>query len=156
GQTQYQTRTFPVIVVDEDTIKLGNTFTAGSVTPKLGDPHEGILEGQNAIQFATPHNFQTGDAVRYVPGTVGISGLRGSATYYVRVVDPYTIKLYPTWADAEGQGDAKVKDFAVPAAPVTFKTSAVEAGPGNALFVNYPNTIYLPGNTYHTGDAVVY
>src|SRR5262249_28057381 len=22
--------------------------------------------------------------------------------------------------------------------------------------VNYPNTIYLPGNTYHTGDAVVY
>src|SRR5262249_461878 len=86
-----------------------------------------------------------------------IGGLDTSATYFVRVIDAYTIKLYTTWAEAMGQGDAAVKDFAAPA-PVTFKTSAVEGGPANSglLGAGYPNTIYLPGNTYQKGDAVVY
>jgi hypothetical protein len=52
----------------------------------------------NTIHFDQPHGYVTGDAVQYDPGNG--SAIVAPGTYYVIVVDPHTIRLAPTLADA--------------------------------------------------------
>ena len=70
----------------------------------------GVDPNRNVIRFATPDNFATGDPV--VLEGVGI-GAPTNKTLYVRVIDPYTVALYETKAEAT-------------AAATTFGAGAVE------------------------------
>ena len=98
------TRQYQVVVVDGNTIKLGATFDASQVD--AGNPlapADGVDPTRDEIQFSTPDLFQTGDAVHFdTNGNTSIitTDPNGTGTYYVRVIDPYTIKLYATQAEA--------------------------------------------------------
>jgi hypothetical protein len=107
-------RAYRVIVVTPSTVKLGASFSADplqvlaslmNVTDDPIDPlnpTSGVYAGGDAIKFSGPSGFQTGDAVVYeanLKPTIG--GLTDGGTYYVRAIDPYTVKLYPTQAAAE-------------------------------------------------------
>src|SRR4029077_7794733 len=54
----------------------------------------------NAISFANPHGFSSGQEVLYHSGGSAIGGLTNGQTYYVIVVNSTTIKLASTHADA--------------------------------------------------------
>ena len=128
-------RDFTVLKVDADTLKFGAPFTsdpgdAGS----LFDPTPGVDSTYDVIRFGVRHNFQDGDAVRYDPEGNGLinTTLNTTDTYYVRVIDPFTIKLTKTKAEAL-------------AAPTNFTTADV-----NSLL----DYIHLSG--FSDGDAVTY
>ena len=89
------------------------------------------------IRFATPDQFQTGDAVKYdADGHTFISSaINETGTFYVRVLDPYTIQLFASRADAL-------------AAAKPFDPSAAGAVSGK--------TITLPGHGFTNGEAVNY
>ena len=72
-------------------------------TGDLFNPQDGVDPNRAVIRFAAPDNFQTGDAVKYdANGNTFISSaINETSTYYVRVIDPYTIELFTTLADAE-------------------------------------------------------
>jgi hypothetical protein len=96
-------RNYRVITNGPDTLQLGAIFKASTIN--AGDPlglTSGVDPDRNMIRFATPHLFRTGDAVHYNPSgnpTIG-AGLNASGTYFVRVLDPLTIKLYATAPEA--------------------------------------------------------
>ena len=97
-------REYKVIVVDGNTIKLGSEFasTDGN-TGDIFSPQSGVDPLRDRIRFDTPHLFQTGDAVKYSPEgdtSLNSSSLDTSHTYYVRVIDDFTIKLFASHADA--------------------------------------------------------
>ena len=131
--------TYNVIVRSDDTLNLGNQFKAGSIDAlQLFIPAGGVTQGvdgnRDMIRFAIAHNFTNGDAVRYDhvdsdPG-IGIA----EDTYYVRVVDDFTIKLFGTRAEALNDG------------ATTFGVSSVTAD----------DRIILAGNTLNNGDRVTY
>ena len=89
------------------------------------------------IRFASPDNFQTGDAVKYnaLGNTLISSAINQTSTYYVRVIDPYTIELFDTLAEAK----APAKQF---------DPSAAGAVSGQ--------TITLPGHGFTNGEAMTY
>jgi hypothetical protein len=99
-------RIYNVIAIDENNLQLGNQFTATKVdNSDLFLPlsaNNGVDPARDEIRFAAPHLFQTGDALHYdTNGGNSIStGMNTAGTYYVRVIDPYTIKLYPSYAQA--------------------------------------------------------
>src|SRR6266496_1675297 len=72
------TRTYRVVVVDPNTLKLGASFNSAQLvisspvnqvpTVDLSDPlniASGVDAARNIIKFTGPHQFQTGDAIRY-------------------------------------------------------------------------------------------
>jgi hypothetical protein len=67
-------RSYGVIVLDSDTLQLGAQFQGGAVDP-----------ANDTIRFSAPHNFVTGDLVRYFGSTIG--GLTSGNQYSVYVVD---------------------------------------------------------------------
>src|SRR5262249_4887258 len=76
-----------------------------------------------------PHNFVTGDAVILSGG--GSIGAPTGSTLYVRVIDPYTVELYSSFADATE-------------AAVTFSGGDVGSGAISA------------GNSFSSGERVTY
>lgn len=107
-------REYAVIVIDPNTLQLGNEFDAAAVD--TGDPHStgdgfstatGVDPSRNLIRFASPHYFRTGDTVQYNSNSNPSIGLIQGTTYYVRVIDEVSIKLYATLAQAQ----ANVKSF---------------------------------------------
>ena len=118
-------REYNVINVDTNHLALGDSFDAATAI----DPNA------ETIQFQTPHNFQTGDAVAYHgdPST----GLVDGTTYYVVVLDPRTIKLTATYAQAVNPSSA-VK---------VFNASDIESN---------HTTIDLGGHGFTNGQAVTY
>ena len=134
-------RLYNAIVVgsNNDTIKLGNTFDAAAGnTGDLFDPAIGVDAERDRIRFAIPHNFKTGDAVKYDPGTnTSLNGtvLNTTSTFYARALDDFTIKLFTSWAQAT-------------AAPSSFDPSA---SPNTVTADDY---IHLSG--FANGDAVTY
>jgi len=129
---------FGVIVVNSNVLMLGATFSgAPANTGDLFNPQDGVDPNRAVIRFASPDNFQTGDAVKYDAdgNTLISSSINETATYYVRVLDPYTIELFDTLAEAE----APAKQFD-PSAP-----GAVSG-----------QTITLPGHGFTDGEAVTY
>ena len=125
-------REYNAIVIDADTIALGTTFNATSADAGSPlSPGVGVDPSRDVIRFGAPHRFRTGDPVRYShPSPNAGIGLGTTATYYVRVLDDNTIKLFASRAEAL-------------ASPSGFATSSV-AG----------NTITLAG--FEDGDAVTY
>ena len=75
-------RQFNVIAVGTDTIAFGNTLDDATVDSTF-----------DTITFAQPHNFVSGDKVRFI-GTG--TNLTNNGTYYVLVIDERTIKLTAT------------------------------------------------------------
>ncbi len=129
---------FDAIVVNPNVLVLGATFSgAPANTGDLFNPQPGVNPNDGVIRFATPDNFQTGDAVKYDANgnTFVSSAINETGTYYVRVLDPYTIELFSTLADA--------------------KAPASQLNPSAAGAVN-GSTITLPGSTFTSGEAVTY
>ena len=57
---------FDAIVVNPNVLMLGATFSgAAANTGDLFNPQPGVDPNRDVIRFATPDNFQTGDAVKY-------------------------------------------------------------------------------------------
>ena len=137
-------RTFGVVIVDDDLLRLGAQFmaTAASNPDSVFTPGAGIDANRDVIRFLVRHNFQTGDAVRYDPSGGGLvnAGLNSTDTYWVRVIDPFTIKL-------------ALSQSAATAAPTSFTQSAVDnAGDyltlagfadGQAVTYRAPATVYF-------------
>ncbi|MBM4068701.1 MAG: hypothetical protein FJ271_07120 [Planctomycetes bacterium] len=177
-------RIYKVIVVDANTLQLGDLFAAGAVN--AGDPQstgagfvrvEGVDPARNVIRFFAPHFLQTGDAVVYENnGNADIGGLTSGVVYFVRAIDANTIKLYATLAEAMAAfasfdpatsvsgntvtfntlnfQDGDRASYLTPA-PTLFQSTAVNASySGNPSGTNY---IYVGQNHgYQSGDAVVY
>ena len=129
---------FDAIVVNPNVLMLGATFSGVPAnTGDLFNPQPGVDSGGDVIRFATPDNFQTGDAVKYdAEGNSFVSSaINQSSTFYVRVLDPYTIELFSTLADAM-----------VPANQFDPSTPGAVSG----------HTITLPGSAFTSGEAVTY
>ncbi len=129
---------FGVIDVDSNVLMLGATFTgAPANTGAVFNPQNGVDPNRAVIRFASPDNFQTGDAVKYnAEGNALISSaINQTGAYYVRVIDPNTIELFSTLAEAE----APAKQF----------------DPSAAGAVSGP-TITLPGHGFTNGEAITY
>ena len=76
-------RVYPVIKVNDTTLKLGPSFDASRVNTV-----------NDTVVFSSPHDLQTGDQVIYENnGGTPIGGLTPGNPYLVRVIDPFTIKL---------------------------------------------------------------
>ena len=97
-----QERSYPVLVIDANTLQLRAQFNAQQAdTSGYFSSAVGIDPTLDVIRFATPDGLETGDAVEYNPnGNTQLAGLNTSSVYYVRTIDPYTIKLYNTYAEA--------------------------------------------------------
>jgi len=132
-------RVYNVIVRSDDTLSLGNEFKAGTIEAlQLFIPDGGVTQGvdgdRDMVRFAIPHNFANGDAVRYDhdDGDPGIGIAEG--TYYVRIVDDFTIKLFANRDDALNDGAR------------TFGVGSVTGD----------DQIILAGNTFNDGDRLTY
>ena len=97
-----QERSYPVLVIDANTLQLGAQFNAQQAdTSGYFSTAVGIDPTLDVIRFATPDGLETGDAVEYNPnGNTPLAGLNTSSIYYVKAIDPYTIKLYNTYPEA--------------------------------------------------------
>jgi hypothetical protein len=140
------------LAVDPNNLRLGDDFNGGQIdSGNLFATGSGVDPTRNVIRFAAAHAFQTGDAVRYVPGSgsASISALNTTTTYFVRKIDDFTIKLYTSRADAiaapatftgaaidpvkytitlSGFQDGELVSYQAPA-PVQFPTTVVNAKP---------------------------
>jgi hypothetical protein len=117
-------RDYRVIVVDANTIKLGALFGAAVAdTGDLLNPQSGVDPLRDRIRFDAPHLFQTGDAVKYSPeGTASsIGGLNTSSTYYVQVIDAFTIKQ--TFQQSPGSGTLEPAALEIPNLVITLPQS---------------------------------
>ena len=78
-----------------------NPATLPGATSLTINPNSDVTESGDAIHFATPDGLTTGQEVVYHNGGgSSIGGLTDGHSYYVIVLDPYTIKLAATYADA--------------------------------------------------------
>ena len=95
-------REYAAIVVDGDTIHLGEVFSARGIGPILlaGATGDAVFD---VVRFTSPHGLQTGDPVVLRAGGLG-TNLGPAGTYYVRRIDDFTIALY---ADVAGVGDGR-------------------------------------------------
>jgi hypothetical protein len=125
-------------VVSPDDLMLGATFSgAPADTTSLFSPQSGVDPNRAVIRFSSPHEFQTGDAVTYNAhgNTLISSALNETGAFYVRVIDPYTVQLFSSLADAK-------------AANQQFDPSAANAVAGS--------TITLSNHGFTDGEAVNY
>lgn len=159
-------RTYGVIVLNDTVVKLGAPFRGSDVD-----------DGLDTIRFASLHGLQTGDRLRYghgfSDGSTDIGGLNSGTLYYVRVIDPLTIKLGSTLAQVQ----ATLKGFApsaVDAATDAFTLAGHGFADGQAVTYRGPRTATFQGlvvddaadkikigaapngNDFATGDRVSY
>jgi hypothetical protein len=135
---------------------------------------------RDRIRFNVLHHFVTGDAVKYAAGGALISAsLSESGTFFVRVLDEFTIKLYATRIEAmaldrnfapsavdsatdvitlAGHGfgeDTAVTYRAAPAAP--FQSTGVDVQVSGDTVTNVDNNqIFIENHQFATGDRVIY
>lgn len=89
------TLTNSVTVTSQGNFRLGTTFDASQVNT-----------ANDTITFASPDDFQTGDAIQIDPqGNPIVGGLQPGMTYYVRTINDTTIQLTATLAAALAQSD---------------------------------------------------
>ena len=162
-------------ITESGAIRLGATFNASQVDAD-----------NDTIHFTSPDDFQDGDQIVLdSAGNASASsgGLVSGRTYYVRVVDEYTIQLVATLAEVAptplaityGSYNLATNTVALPgitaptlvtydAPPVTsFYAADVNVtyarnSSGTEAEAKAPNNIYLPGagNTLASGDLVQY
>jgi len=181
-------REFTIIRVDNDQLSFGAPFPsceAGGADDactgdedSLFDPAAGIDSERDIIRFAVPHRFRDGDAVRYDPQSGGLinAALNETDTYYVRVVDDFTIKLAFTQAAALvaptdfGAGSVNgALDFLTLAgfsndqavtyrAPKSekFQTEGIDGGAETILIKTRDQDLNFVGHGLSTGDRVQY
>ncbi len=114
-----------------------NPSTLPGATSLTINPSSDVTVSGDAIHFATPDGLTTGQEVVYHGGGTSIGGLTDGHSYYVIVLDPYTIKLAATYADA-------VDGTAVQANVAGVNTST------NQITLSQSNL------GLYTGEAVVY
>ena len=140
GGTLQDGRTYGVIAPTSDTLNLGAQFKSSNISDAVGlllKPGDaGVDPTRDMIRFASPHNFANGDPVRYDDGSNPTIGLTQGTTYFVHVVDPYTIKLFAN------QSDALVGDTG-------FDTSEVASD-------KISLTNYADGSPISNGDRITY
>ncbi len=86
----------------DDPTKLADPGPLAAATKSI-DPASQVTLTGDAIYFASPHGYTTGDEVVYHKGAAGntaIGGLQDGHTYYVIVVDANTIKLASSQTNA--------------------------------------------------------
>ena len=83
-------RVYNIIVTGPDTFQLGSLFQGEELT---GDDGSGINSEFDTIRFASAHNFEDGDIVRYEATAGATSVGLGTSQYYVQVIDGLTIRL---------------------------------------------------------------
>ena len=89
------TLTNSVTVTSQGNFRLGTTFDASQVNT-----------ANDTITFASPDDFQTGDAIQIDPqGNPIVGALQPGMTYYVRTINDTTIQLTATLAAALAQSD---------------------------------------------------
>jgi len=157
-------KSYGVIVIDADTVVLGNPFAAGNVDAKA-----------DTIRFASPHGLATGDQIVYdhANGGSGIAGLVKGQSYFVRVIDAYTVKLGTSLAQVT-QGLAAFSGAAANAATDAITLANHGFADGQAVTYRGPyapafygssvdadgDRIYLPapvnGTALQTGDKITY
>ncbi len=92
---------YSVIVLDANTLRFGVTFTGALVDATALGSVSGVDPLRSMVRFAGPHHFENGDAVVYrTSGATILPGVADGEVLYVRVIDPNTIELYRTAAEA--------------------------------------------------------
>ena len=82
------------LVIHEPAFNAEGTIGVGATNPD-------IILGKETIGFGTYHKFKNAESVIYdSQGETGVGGLSTFSTYYVEVVDNYTIKLHTSVANA--------------------------------------------------------
>src|SRR5262249_36618028 len=182
GLTSGPTTTYYVSVLDATTIRLADTqadAVAGHALPIDPTVATGTQtftpQAGSAATTTTPanvtgiantitvpkHGFITGEAVTFTAADGNgseVGPLTTNTIYYVIVVDPDTIELAETQADAFagnalrldpmiGSGDQVLTPSQPPAFPASFNPSAVR---------NAGNTITLPSHGFVTGEQLTY
>ena len=141
-------REYAAIVIDEDTIKLGELFPASASTNSGFLPSgSGVDSAQDTIRFAVTTTFQTGDAVVYQPcaGCNPVGNLVAGHTYFVRKIDDFTIKLYTSREAAKA---AALSIAPSQASGTTINVAPTGLAPGDAV------TYQAPSSLLFTTDAV--
>ncbi|MEZ6119790.1 MAG: hypothetical protein R3C28_24930 [Pirellulaceae bacterium] len=125
-------QSYAVFVVDENRLRLGQTFSGPQVDAQ-----------EDVIRFTYTHGLETGQRVFYTtnnnPGTIG--GLANGNAYFVRVIDAYTIKLYSTALGANSaslsfnpQADLLNNQITLPAHGLVDNQAVTYEAPANQEF----------------------
>ncbi|NER96837.1 MAG: hypothetical protein F6J86_23810, partial [Symploca sp. SIO1B1] len=160
-------RTYGVIRIDDQTVRLGGEFTGAQID-----------DAKDTITFAQPHAFVTGDQVVYDNGGgANIDGLVSGQTYFVRVIDDSTIKLTETIQDANLDPRNFIPATVIDSA-LTLNSHGFQTGdaltyrapePDNSFAanqINYNSNVIdiaqgitgsnPPTHDFNTGDAILY
>ena len=171
-----QTATGQVTLTEAGALRFGASF----------DGTSNIDLATNTITFSTPTSFETGDVVMYdAGGSAAVGGLSPNTPYYVTKVGPDSIRLSalatppapitfnPAAVSATnhtitlaGFTNGEVVTYQSPP-PVTFNSASVDVqidasgnlvrdSNGNVVGDATAYNIYLPGNAFSEGEAVVY
>ena len=142
-------RSFGVVIVGHSMLHLGAAFMATEAADpgSVFAPGPGVDSARDIVRFRVPHQFETGDAVRYDPLGGGLvnAGLNSTDTYWVRVLDELTIKL------------ALTHDAAT-AAPAQFTKDAVNAADDYLTLAGFANdqavTYRAPATVHFTTEGI--
>ena len=165
------TLTNSVTITSQGAFRFGETFDASQVNT-----------ASDTITFASPDDFQTGDAVQIdTEGNPALGNIDASQTYYVRTVDAYTIQLCASLGDAlatpdevsPGEYNSSTSSFDIPElgvnqsapipvtynapSPTTFYASDVDFTYDNmGTQSNNPDMIYVNGNDLTDYETVTF
>ena len=136
----------------------------------------------DTITFASPDDFQTGDAVQIdTEGNPAVGNIDPSQTYYVRTVDAYTIQLCASLGDAlatpdevsPGGYNGATSTFDIPELgvnqsapiPVTYNAPSPTTFYASDVGVTFddmgnqssdPNSIYVTGTNFTEDETVTF
>ena len=129
-------RTYGVIKVDDNTLRLGVQFSGTS----------SVAVATASLFFPGGHNFVTGDRVVYncngggALGTLPVSGLTCGNTYYVYAVDEFNLRLSTTALSQNGNTVVSLVDPDLSGGS-TFTVGSTAGLDGQAVVYHAPATI---------------
>ncbi len=119
-----------------------NPTTLPDATTLNINPGSDVTVSGDAIHFASPDGLTTGQEVVYSSGGgTSIGGLTSGQSYYVIVLDPYTIKLAATYDDAVSGTPVQVS-----VAGVDTSTNEISLSSGNLGLYTGEAVVYNAGN----------
>lgn len=129
----------------------------------------------NTVAFTTYHKFRSGEEVIYLTGgDVAVGGLSTNASYFVSLVDAYTVKFHKSFEDANaGINTISLASYGTGAHRIKSKFKKKKVGsisvkdPGfgyqnkkiivNSSGINTAkNTLYAENHGYKTGELIKY
>lgn len=132
--------------------------TAYSVLEEWRIPNNFVNLTDNTIQLAQgssylPHHVQTGDAIRYAPGStdtnLNLGGIQINTVYYAIRVNDFTIKLAATLQDANNNVATDITS--TPSATLIFRREASEAWQNPTINIDLGDTVYFTVNDTTSG-----